>query len=225
MNPDLCPSSLRKPRIAAIDWMRGFVMILMTVDHASMAFNPGHNANDSASLSDPKTTFSTLEFLTRWVTHLCAPAFIFLAGTSIALSTSRRQQASQSQWDIDKYLLSRGAFIALLDPTLVSFFNGHLTFQVLFVIGTAIMCMPLIRRLGTPWILVLVGLWFVAGDAITLALWQPLNPTPPIWAALLFLHYCDPGTLLILYPLIPWLMIMSKTILSKPRFSDKTLSR
>ena len=101
--------------------------------------------------------------LTRWATHLCAPTFVFLAGTALAQLNVNLKGADAKS--IDWGLLTRGAFIALLDPTLVSLFSGRWTIQVLYVIGVSMMCMAVLRRLSTKWLLAVVGFWFVAGDA------------------------------------------------------------
>ena len=78
-------------RVATIDWMRGLVMVLMVIDHASMAFDGQHVAEDSALYPGASTmALPAAEFLTRWITHLCAPTFVFLAGTALALSVERR---------------------------------------------------------------------------------------------------------------------------------------
>src|SRR5262245_2908142 len=108
-------------RIAAIDWMRGLVMVLMVIDHASMAYDMNHLSEDSAMY--PETAVEALppaEFLTRWFTHICAPTFVFLAGVALALSVERRVAKGATGWAIDKSIVTRGAIIALLDPTLVS---------------------------------------------------------------------------------------------------------
>ena len=84
-------------RWIAIDWLRGFVMVLMAIDHSSVMYNAGRLAADSAYLVDPITgapmwvpgsELGSAQFFTRWVTHLCAPTFLFLSGTSLALSVS-----------------------------------------------------------------------------------------------------------------------------------------
>src|SRR6476469_9611693 len=83
------PSS--STRLAPIDWMRGLAMVLMVIDHASMAFDGTHNPQDSAMYPGAATmALPAGEFLTRWITHICAPTFVFLAGTSLALSVERR---------------------------------------------------------------------------------------------------------------------------------------
>src|SRR5689334_24357806 len=116
-------------RIAAIDWMRGLVMVLMVIDHASMAFDGHHIAEDSALYPGATTmALPAAPFLTRWVTHLCAPTFVFLAGTALALSVERRVAKGVNGWEIDKGILIRGAIIALLDPTVISLGSGRWTF-------------------------------------------------------------------------------------------------
>ena len=86
-------------RVASIDWMRGFVMVLMTVDHASMAFDAHHLDNDSALYANASTmALPAAEFFTRWMTHLCAPTFVFLMGTSLALSVERRAIRAPVSW-------------------------------------------------------------------------------------------------------------------------------
>lgn len=71
---------LKSKRIAAIDWMRGFVMIIMVLDHVSMVYNRDHLSNDSAANYILGTSLPAFEFFTRWISHICAPVFVFLAG-------------------------------------------------------------------------------------------------------------------------------------------------
>jgi uncharacterized membrane protein len=194
-------------RIASIDWMRGLVMVLMVIDHASMAFDGHHVAKDSALYPDAATmALPAGEFLTRWLTHICAPTFVFLAGTSLALSVERRVLKGVSAWTIDKNILTRGAIIALMDPTLISFGSGWWTFSVLTAIGLAMMCMALLRRLST-WGLLAVGLgWLVLGEIPTGWLWHPPG-NPPVLAAFAVAPYGS-ESLSIKYPLFPWLAVM-----------------
>src|SRR6266576_2404773 len=109
--PAPAPVAPRKShRVAAIDWMRGFVMFLMVIDHASMAFDRNHLFQDSALYADAATmALPAGEFFTRWMTHLCAPTFVFLAGTALALNVERRTAAGATAWAIDKNILLRGA--------------------------------------------------------------------------------------------------------------------
>jgi uncharacterized membrane protein len=198
----------RKPsRIAAIDWMRGLVMVLMVIDHASMAFDANHLSEDSAMY--PATAVEALppaEFLTRWLTHICAPTFVFLAGVALALSVERRVANGATAWSIDKSIVTRGAIIALLDPTLVSLGSGRWTFQVLFAIGLAMICMAPLRRLPS-WALLALGLgWIAGGEYVTDFFWNPPGSSSPL--AAFFVATYGTSTMVIKYPLIPWLAMM-----------------
>ena len=194
-------------RIATIDWMRGLVMILMIIDHASMAFDGGHLSEDSALYPGAATmALPAAEFFTRWITHICAPTFVFLAGTSLALSIERRVLKGLDGWEIDRNILIRGAIIALMDPTLISFGSGWWKFSVLTAIGVSMMCMAPLRRLPT-WGLLLVGVgWIAGGELVTGWFWHPPgNPSVPV--AFLLAPYGTDG-LSIKYALFPWLAIM-----------------
>lgn len=138
------------PRVVALDWMRGLVMVLMTVDHASEMFNSRRHVSDVAYLYKPGTPLPLVQFLVRWITHLCAPTFVFLAGGSLALSTRKRLKAGESEASIDRSIVIRGLLIAAVDPLWMSwaFTPGMILLQVLFAIGASFVCMVPLRRLG-----------------------------------------------------------------------------
>ena len=214
-------------RLAAIDWMRGFVMVLMTLDHASVMFNSGRIALDSAWPVDPftgggwepGTALPAPQFWTRWVTHLCAPTFLFLSGTSLALSLEKRRAAAlasseagqspdataQLEWSLDRHLFIRGAVI-LGCEALLSLMAGGVILQVLYAIGLSLWLMIPLRRLSTP-VLVGVGLgWFLIGEAITLAA-VPAGATAPLALKLLVAPGIDPP-FMVSYPVMGWLAMM-----------------
>ena len=217
-------------RLAAIDWMRGFVMVLMTLDHASVMFNSGRIALDSAWPVDPFTgggwepgsALPAPQFWTRWVTHLCAPTFLFLSGTSLALSLEKRRaaalgatptdgQAAQSpaaaelDRSLDRHLFLRGAVI-LGCEALLSLMAGGVILQVLYAIGLSLWLMIPLRRLSTR-VLVGVGLgWFLVGEAITLAA-VPAGATAPLGLKLLVAPGIDPP-FMVSYPVAGWLAMM-----------------
>jgi uncharacterized membrane protein len=194
-------------RLASLDWMRGFVMVLMTIDHASLAFNGSRLSADSAGLYVLGLSYSAAEFLTRWSTHLCAPTFVFLAGTALAISTERRIAKGGSEKDIDNNLLKRGAIIAALDPTLISLLKGHLTFQVLFAIGSSMMLMAALRKLPPLWLFILAFAWILGGEAVTLLFWTPADGWPGALESMLFVTLYSED-LQINYPIVPWLSLM-----------------
>jgi uncharacterized membrane protein len=188
--------------------MRGLVMLLMVIDHASMAFDGFHLDEDSALYAGAATmALPAGEFFTRWITHLCAPTFLFLAGAALALSVERRVAKGEDGWHIDKGILMRGAIIALMDPTIISLGSGRWTFQVLLAIGLSMMSMAALRRLPT-WALLTLSLgWFAVGEVITGWVWHPPGSSS-ISAALLVATYGS-ETMVIKYPVLPWLAMMT----------------
>ena len=201
------PVTQTSSRIAAIDWMRGLVMVLMTIDHASMAFDRSHLDEDSAMYPGAATmALPAAEFFTRWITHLCAPTFVFLAGVALALSIERRVAKGINAWEIDKYIIVRGAIIVLIDLTLISFGSGRWNVGVLSAIGASMICMALLRRLPS-WALMVLGLgWIALGEFPTDWAWDPPGSSGPL-AALFMANYSS-DDLLIKYPLLPWLAMM-----------------
>ena len=207
-------------RIAAIDWMRGLVMILMIIDHASMAFDGSHVSHDSAFYADAMTmALPAGEFFTRWITHLCAPTFVFLAGTALALSIERRVAKGANAWDIDKNILKRGAVIALFDLTIISLGSGYLNLGVLLAIGLSMICMAFLRRLPTWALLALAFGWIAFGEFLTGLTWHPPGSAPPLTSFFMatgtappltsfFTDAGAPGGIVNKYSLFPWLTMM-----------------
>jgi uncharacterized membrane protein len=193
-------------RLASLDWMRGFVMVLMVIDHASMAYNVRHLSYDSASSYITGAVYSASEFLTRWASHLCAPTFVFLAGTALAISIDRKVARGADQSVISRDMVIRGLIIAALDPTLISLLKGQLTFQVLFAIGMGMVLMAWLRRLPVIWLTGLALLWLVVGEALTGVVWDPPAWADPLSALLIAVHVGP--DMVVKYPVIPWTAMM-----------------
>ena len=98
-------------RLESIDLLRGLLMLLMALDHTRDFFSV-----PAGDPGDPLTSWPAL-FATRWITHLCAPGFIALAGISVYLQRRRGKSAEQ----MTRMLLTRGAWLILLEVTVVSF--------------------------------------------------------------------------------------------------------
>ena len=119
-------------RLVSIDMMRGLVMVLMALDHTRDYFS-----NAMFSPTDLSQT-NAAYFLTRWITHLCAPTFVFLAGTSAFLSTLRW---SFSNKQLSIYLIQRGLMLIILEFTVIRFgwsFNWDYSYaiaQVIWALG------------------------------------------------------------------------------------------
>jgi uncharacterized membrane protein len=145
------------PRIMSIDLMRGIVMIIMAIDHVRDFWDP--TPYDPADLGKASAAL----FLTRWVTHFCAPTFMFLAGTSAWL-WSRNTGATRGQ--LQRFLASRGLWLVFLELTVVTFswrfdFNG-IIMQVIWALGW---CMVILA--GLLWLprraIAAIGLLLVFG--------------------------------------------------------------
>ena len=145
------PLSPDPNRLAAIDWMRGLVMVLMAIDHASVIFNGGRLSDDSWYMYQVGSELPVGQFFTRWISHLCAPTFVFLAGTALALSFERRRLVGARNRDLDRHLFKRALVILAFELLWWSPFN----LQVLFAIGMGLICMIPLRRLSTRTLLIM----------------------------------------------------------------------
>jgi len=137
-------------RILSIDVLRGLVIVLMALDHVRDYF---HN---DAFIHDPMDLITTTPalYFTRWLTHFCAPVFIFLAGVSAHLSGSKK-----SPQELQIFLLKRGAWLILIELTVVNFgwmfnpfFNASIL-QVIWAIGACMVLLSLVVRLPQKFIL------------------------------------------------------------------------
>lgn len=201
-----------KGRIFAIDAVRGWVMVFMALDHA-MYFCYVHIFAEGFQNLRPDPMPDTLHYLTRFVTHYCAPTFIFLAGTSVALyAISRRPYLTERQ--ITKTLATRGVLLIVLQMVIVNWVWGFATktgwsliyFGVLACIGSGLIILAFARRIPYP--LVVIG-------SVTLLLVTPLllntfTVQPGVDQPVLeiFLQPDSEGWLSSYYPVLPWLGVM-----------------
>ncbi len=213
--------STTRSRQDAIDFVRGAVMILMLLDHTR---DFTHEAGLLGNPLDPTTTTPIL-YMTRWITHLCAPAFVLLAGLGIGLK--RLGGATPSQ--LTSFLWRRGLWLVAVEIFVLRFliwFNFDLTLlsqlQVIWAIGVSMIAMAALVRL--PRVAVLgIGLVIVVGhnllDAIQITpFFGPQTPTPTLVGKLwLLIHQGGFFPLLGFpspivwanYPVLPWLGIMA----------------
>lgn len=206
-------------RISSIDVTRGIVMVIMALDHSRDLL---HIDSVSQSPTNLLTTTPIL-FFTRWITYLCAPIFVFLAGTSAYLSLKRKSNISQSR----KFLLKRGLWLNLLELTLVNlglFFDlgFHLIlFEVIATIGFGFIVLSFLLKVQ-PKVLLAIGLVIIFGHDLFGTI--PLTPGSAIATFIAPLFTLTPLPLfsghliLIAYPPIPWLGIMLVGFGSGPFF-------
>ena len=105
-------TAINKPRIESIDLLKGLAMVIMALDHVRDYF---HYSAFLFAPADPTQTTLPI-FFTRWITHFCAPAFSFLAGTS-AYMVGRRK----SKNELASFLLKRGLWLVFIELTIVAF--------------------------------------------------------------------------------------------------------
>jgi uncharacterized membrane protein len=209
-------------RIDSIDLLRGIVMVIMMLDHTRDFVHSGAFTFDPTDLT--KTT--TAVFLTRWITHYCAPVFVFLAGTGAYLQFAR----GKSKRELSRFLVTRGLWLIVLEFTVVRFgvffsldyrFLGML--QVIWVIGVsmivlaALIHLPL--RLITAFGVAMIALHNLL-DGFRVDGWQgPGSPVPGLGAKLwMIAHQAFRGfpvvgfpspIVVVIYPLIPWIGVMA----------------
>lgn len=194
-----------KFRIKSIDIVRGLVMIIMALDHTRDFF---HISSDPTNL----LTTTPILFFTRWITHFCAPVFVFLSGTSAFLSGRKKTKK-----ELSTFLLMRGIWLIIIE---VAVFNLFLTFdltysfivlQVLWVIGCSMVILAFMIWLPLP-VIFLTGLVIVCGHNILDVIDFTKPGTTPFWWGLIhqqsFFPYDGNRTFGILYPLIPWPGVM-----------------
>src|SRR6478735_2364564 len=112
------PTVLRN-RIQSIDVLRGIVMVIMALDHVRDFFFKADVSGGGASVAMDPTNLATTTpwlFFTRWITHFCAPIFVFLAGTSIFLMGQKKTKK-----ELSSFLLKRGLFLALVEIIIITF--------------------------------------------------------------------------------------------------------
>lgn len=208
-------SDRRAYRLSSLDMLRGLVIVVMALDHV-------RDFAMTAAVQDPTAdpTTGPLLFATRWITHFCAPTFVFLAGTSAGLMASRKTPA-----ELASFLLTRGLWLIVLEavvmstawsfaPTGVAGFGGrtYVALQVIWVIGASMVILAGAQFLGRRACLA-IGAAILVGHNLLDAVWPAAmtsGSTAPLWAALHSRQFYDVGPFAIFfsYPLLPWTGVM-----------------
>lgn len=195
-------------RVVSIDLLRGIVMIIMALDHVRDFFH--YNAAINQDPLDFATT-TPLLFLTRFITHFCAPVFVFLTGTGIFLFGSKGKTKKQ----VSYFLLTRGLWLMLAEIFIITpLWDFNFTFiglQVIWAIGLSMVTMSVLiflpyRLLFALGVLIIVGHNFL--DSVT----NNNDDVPSfLWAVVHQLHIFSINKNLqvgLLYPFLSWLGLM-----------------
>ena len=199
---------VEKPRISSIDLMRGIVMVIMALDHTRDFFHVSAFAFDP---TDPEKT-TPLLFFTRWITHYCAPTFVFLSGTSIRLSLQKK-----SKKQLSRFLWTRGLWLVFLEFTIVRFsffFNLYYDFtvvQVIYAIGASMIIMAALIHLKENFLFI-SGIVIVGGHDVLN--YFGVGPDNLLFGLVTLMYQggpmqIAPGKMFMVgYPVLPWLGIM-----------------
>jgi uncharacterized membrane protein len=201
-----------RARIGSVDTLRGLVMVIMALDHTRNFF--------STTGFNPRAVTDPLLFLTRWVTHFCAPTFILLAGLSAFL-----YGRGKSLGELSRFLLVRGLWLILIDLTLIKFgwrFEldlYRLSAGVIFVIGASMVALSALIWLPR-WVIASLALLMIAGhNLLDNVRAEDLGEASGAWHVLHepgLVPLGDSVTLYILYPLVPWIGVMASGYLLGP---------
>jgi len=207
---DTAAPAARATRVASIDIIRGAVMILMAIDHVRVY--------SGLPAGGPTPGI----FFTRWITHFCAPAFIFLAGTS-AFCYGRKHQ------DLSRFLLTRGLWLVLLELTVLrvawtfNFDFAHYEMAgVIWVIGWCMIILAGLVRLPLG-VVGTLGIVIVAAHNLLDSYVYPTlipnlgnDPVSVLWKIFYVGFYAGPirfgangPSLIVLYSIVPWIGVMA----------------
>jgi len=192
------PDNAARFRIESVDLLRGAVMILMALDHTrdflgSNTFNPTDLGHTTTPL-----------FLTRWITHFCAPVFFLLTGTGAYLSLRKK-----SKRELSRFLFTRGLWLIFLECTLfrcLGFqfnFDYHVTLlNVLWALGWAMIALSVLLRLPVS-VTTALGIIMIAGHNLL----DSIRSSNPLWSILHspnFIFRSPQHSVFVAYTLIPW---------------------
>jgi uncharacterized membrane protein len=196
-------------RISSIDTARGTVMIIMALDHVRDFLHTASLTQDPTNLQ----TTTAILFFTRWITHLCAPAFVFLSGISAFLFFRKNINLHESR----KFFLTRGIWLLILEFTLVNFalwYDIHfrlLLMEVISAIGLSFIVLSFLLKLPSR-IIGLAGIVIIFTHNLLQFIPLPTHPAAVFLTSVLFhpnMMQLTPGTAFFTaYPLVPWLGIL-----------------
>ncbi|GEO03166.1 membrane protein [Adhaeribacter aerolatus] len=196
-------------RISSIDFLRGLVMVIMVLDHVRAFFHVDAHIQDPMNMD---TTTPAL-FFTRWITHFCAPTFVFISG----ISAYKAGEKSRSTKELSLFLLSRGLWLMFLEITIITFgltfdiYYRMFVLQVIWAIGVSMVVLAGLVFLPRAAILTF-GVLLVIGHNLLDSVQVTTAPLNYLWSALHvpgMLHPDPDFMVFLVYPVLPWIGLMA----------------
>ncbi|MGH7702234.1 MAG: DUF1624 domain-containing protein, partial [Gemmatimonadales bacterium] len=195
-------------RLDSVDLLRGLVMVIMALDHVRDYFNgPRFDPLDL-------TQTTAALFFTRWITHFCAPVFVFLAGAGAFISGDRGKPKAE----LSRFLVTRGLWLVALEVTVVRFawaFNldyGRITIlQVIWAIGWSMVALAALIHLPHRAIAAFAIVMILGHNLLDPILPEVFGGHGPTgygvlgWLWIVLHVPVQP----VFYPLIPWIGVMA----------------
>lgn len=190
-------------RLQSVDVLRGAVMVLMAIDHVRVYSGLPAGGHEPGI------------FFTRWITHFCAPAFVFLAGTSAFLSGQKQGNKDK----LARFLITRGLLLVVLELTLIRFFwTFNLNFSnfmlagVIWMIGWCMVLLGAMVRLSARTIGIAGVVIICAQQLFGLLpeIFPPVvqNAIGPVYRFIYPANVPEPSGISILYVIVPWIGVM-----------------
>jgi uncharacterized membrane protein len=205
----------RSYRVDSIDMLRGLVIVIMALDHVRDYFMI---AAEQDPMANPDVSIAL--FFTRWITHICAPVFVFLAGTSAGLMMARKSPS-----ELGSFLFKRGCWLIVVEMFVIStaftFAPGGIEqidglvlipMQVIWAIGASMVVLAGVQFFGRR-VCLFIGIVIIVGHNLLDAVWpstSALSEGAAWWA---WLHSqagyaLGPFFFVSAYPLLPWIGVM-----------------
>jgi uncharacterized membrane protein len=199
-----------KHRIESIDILRGVIMLVMALDHVRDFFQAGALTHDATNMA----TTTVAVFFSRWITHFCAPTFVFLSGISAYIAGTRRTKK-----ELSIFLIKRGLWLVVIEVSIITlaltlnpFYNAF-GLQVIWAIGWSMVLLGLLVRLPLRAIAVIGVILFFGHNVLDLM----KLPDSGAEGVLLKIFLTSKGSvvfldkthvLFVLYAILPWTSVM-----------------
>lgn len=202
-------SGIKSSRIQSIDVLRGWVMVLMALDHVRDYFHLGAFVNDPLDLE----TTTPILFMTRFVTHFCAPVFIFLTGTSASLFGQNK-----SKKELSKFLFTRGLWLIFVEIAIMNFLwwfdpkFGLINLQVIWAIGLCMVILSALIYLPVKLLAVLSLLIVFGHNLLDGIIMQGYSLNAILWYIFhqqAILPVGNNHLIGFYYPVLPWIAVMT----------------